>query len=395
MATSTTLVEEWTICVMKWRKLCLRFQRDFAPPRAGTVAATRLPMPPKLSISSGCERLLARIADLILRCAEDRGLPRAKLLRGAGLSQDPAPEQGHNLNAAHVEAMLDVACLQTDDSAFPLHVARNATPQDFDALGFLFVSHEDLASALGCLTGLLGARFGTTNLGVTQHGGGLDVACASDGLGHGHPRLLELLIASAVQIVRGIASEDVSPERVVFAHLGEVTEHHQRFFACPVRFGAGRTAVTLSAKAALVQLRPIDENLRIFLLHAAQDQLARLPTHENLGARAERAVIELLPGQSPSLSAVARHLGVSRRTLQRRLSEEGTSFSKVLDGARCLLATTQLRHSDSDLWDVANLLAFSDPSAFVRAFRRWTGMTPGQWRRSQRTPESEAAAPSA
>lgn len=350
-------------------------------------------MSPNPPPTAGCGRLLAGIADAILTSAEDRGLSRERLLRAAGLSDQQASIPDASLSASRLEALLEAACLQTRDRTFPLHVARSITQEHFDALGFLFVSHEDLASALGCLTGLLGARFGGATLKVTQRGGGVDVVCSTDNLGHGHPRLLEFLVASAVQIVRNVSSDDVSPERVVFAHLGEATDHHQHFFGCPVRFGTGRTEVALSSESALVGLRPIDPKLRSFLLRVAQEQLEQLPTHENLASRAERAVIELLPQDTPSLSAVARQLGVSRRTLQRRLSEEGTSFSKVLDGARCLVATAHLRQSGSDLWDVANQLAFSDPSAFVRAFRRWTGMTPGQWRRAQRAPESEGVAP--
>ena len=95
-----------------------------------------------------------------------------------------------------------------------------------------------------------------------------------------------------------------------------------------------------------------------------------------------------LPGREPGVDAVARRLGTSARTLQRRLEVEGTSFARLVDEVRRERAEAFLRANDVSVAEVSWLVGFSEQSAFTRAFRRWTGSSPTEFRRGAATPPS-------
>ncbi|MEO1273598.1 MAG: helix-turn-helix transcriptional regulator, partial [Myxococcota bacterium] len=86
----------------------------------------------------------------------------------------------------------------------------------------------------------------------------------------------------------------------------------------------------------------------------------------------------------PTATAVAQRLGMSRRTLYRRLRDEGTTFQHLLDDLRAGMAQSLLKNRHTDLTEVAFILGFSEPRAFSRAFKRWTGTTPARWRNEMR-----------
>ena len=97
-------------------------------------------------------------------------------------------------------------------------------------------------------------------------------------------------------------------------------------------------------------------------------------------ARVTTALTPGLPDGQARLAPVAADLGLSARTLQRKLAEAGSSFQQVLDGVRFALALEYLRRRELGLADVAFLLGFQDQSAFTHAFREWSGVNPGAWR---------------
>jgi AraC-like DNA-binding protein len=100
-------------------------------------------------------------------------------------------------------------------------------------------------------------------------------------------------------------------------------------------------------------------------------------------ARARGAIRQLVLGGDASVRNVARSLNTSGRTLQRRLQQDGTSLQQLISAVRCELAMEMLRNPGQSSNEISDQLGFSAPSAFHRAFKRWTGMTPGQYRRAE------------
>jgi AraC-like DNA-binding protein len=123
-----------------------------------------------------------------------------------------------------------------------------------------------------------------------------------------------------------------------------------------------------------------DPTLRQVLESYARHLAAQLPEASSLAGRVRSVLHAALHGGRPDLASVAKALHVSARTLQRRLSEEGTSHQRLLDEERERLAREYVGSSSLSLQEIAFMLGFSDQAAFHRAFVRWTGQTPGRLR---------------
>jgi AraC-like DNA-binding protein len=152
---------------------------------------------------------------------------------------------------------------------------------------------------------------------------------------------------------------------------------------CPVRFGAPETRFVLRRDLLEAPLPRANPGLFGYLERHAHAVLSRLPSDGRTSVRARRLVAEGLRGGEPSPLEIAKKLSLSERTLQRRLREEGTSFAQILDGVRRELAELYLTERSVAACEVAFLLGYSEPSAFYRAFRRWTGLTPQEFRRQR------------
>ncbi|MFS8070938.1 MAG: helix-turn-helix domain-containing protein, partial [Byssovorax sp.] len=154
----------------------------------------------------------------------------------------------------------------------------------------------------------------------------------------------------------------------------------EAFFKAPVRFASAESQLILEAATLATPLLKADPDLAAFFALRADDLLER-HSAEGLAQRL-RALLEGELGRVlPTLETAATRLGVSARTLRRRLQEEGTTFQDTLDETRCELAKRHLGEDKLALGEVAFLLGFSEPSAFHRAFKRWTGQTPLSYRR--------------
>ncbi len=171
---------------------------------------------------------------------------------------------------------------------------------------------------------------------------------------------------------------------VLCVHLTHEAPPHaglyDEIFACPVHFGAAFNALELHPEVASW---PVSRERRyVFgvLCEKAEGLMAAVAPVETLRARLEEAIRLRLHQGEPGADELAHELGFSRSTLFRRLREEGTSFALVLDTLRRELALQFVSGSRNSLAEIAYLLGFSEPAAFSRAFQRWTGMSPGQYR---------------
>lgn len=159
-------------------------------------------------------------------------------------------------------------------------------------------------------------------------------------------------------------------------------EKYNDYFRCPVLFGQHRTAVVFP-RVLLDRPQPhadpmIDRMLRESAERLLQQQSRAKPLNERVRLLL-RYSLEL-----PEIRAdrVARYFGLTVRTLRRRLAAEGHSLSELVDEARCRVACDALLRDDMSMLAVAEMLGFSEPSAFFRAFKRWTGRTPGEYRKA-------------
>lgn len=172
------------------------------------------------------------------------------------------------------------------------------------------------------------------------------------------------------------------PEHAQFQHVhpgrdGEL----ERVLACPVRFGAPQGEIRFAPSVLEIPHVHSDSRLLDILIRYADSLLHALPRSGNVVASVSAAIARQIAKESPSLAGTVTALCMPKRTLQRRLAENGVSHSRLVDDVRRDLALRYIGDAALATSDIAYLLHFSDSTALHRAFRRWTGDTPAQYRR--------------
>lgn len=195
--------------------------------------------------------------------------------------------------------------------------------------------------------------------------------------------LCEWVGAHFVLLSRRLTGLDLVPLEMGFQHSKpDDLSAYDRFFRSPLAFDRPVNEMRLDAALIQYPLVQADPGLCTVLDQYAEELLARLPQAESFLDSVRRVISQELRGGDPSLTAIAKQLGYAPRTLQRKLQEAGTSYHTLLDEMRRELSIYYLREAQIAVSEVAFLLGFSETSAFHRAFRRWMGISPGEFRRS-------------
>ena len=188
------------------------------------------------------------------------------------------------------------------------------------------------------------------------------------------------MLSNPLLIVRDATVDSVSPVEVWVDYPPPDDETAVRERFGNIKFLRGRRALVYDAADADARLTQSEPGLCAILDDHATKLLAALPTVGTFSDRVRELLAGELAGGDPTAQNMARHLKMSVRTLHRRLSDEGTSHKQLLEQLRRELAERYLTNPALAVAEVAYLLGFSEPSAFHRAFRRWTGKTPSQMR---------------
>jgi len=193
----------------------------------------------------------------------------------------------------------------------------------------------------------------------------------------------EATIASILAIARQASSREVVPLEVHFKHgPPKRTQDHRSHFSCDVTFHSDRDAILFSRHVLEAPNKVGDPAVSRYFDTVLADRVSELGGEMALDSRVREVVSRRLSEGIPAVGDVASALGMSARTLQRRLSEQGRTYQDLVDGSRRELARRLLRDSRFSLIEVAFMTGFSSQSAFTRAFKRWEGATPRSYRLS-------------
>ena len=193
---------------------------------------------------------------------------------------------------------------------------------------------------------------------------------------------MELLATWLVRFCRESTQRRLNPIAVRFVHRRiEWSSELEQFFGCPVDFGADTDRIIFDKKAKQLQLVAADSYLNEMLLQYCEQALAyRRSRASPLRSAIENAITPLLPHGKARLGNVAQMLGLSSRTLARRLAAESLSFGEILIQLRSDLATHYLGDADLSISEIAWLVGYQGVSAFSHGYKQWTGMNPKRMR---------------
>jgi AraC-like DNA-binding protein len=332
--------------------------------------------------------ILVRSISKITDAAAARGVEPEEVYRAVNLNPAILSDPDNRIPFAQLVALYEHAARLTGDDAFGLHIGESSNPELFDVLGYVLVNSPTLGDALNRLVHYHsiwsdGAHF---SLDVTGARARLAYEYL-DWQGGARRHDCEMTLSISVSFARRVTGVAWSPREVSFQHpKPESVAEHRRIFRAPVRFGRPANELIFDSSLLALPIKRADPGLCDILDRQAKELLAKIPREDSLTDRVRGILREALNGGEPKLQTVAHKLGISVRTLQRKLRTEGTSIQDLLDEVRSDLSKSYLREPKLALCEVAYLLGFSEPSAFHRAFRRWTGMTPKAFRRAQSSP---------
>jgi AraC-like DNA-binding protein len=269
------------------------------------------------------------------------------------------------------------------DEAFGLSAARHAQGGDFDLLEYFATSAPTHLGALNILGRYFCLLNEASEMDLVERNGRPILRIT-----HCMPMpryYCDYVVGAYVMTARRWIATSIH-EEVWFAH--ERPENPQAY-ACvfgktPVRFGKPFDGIVLAASGLHSPLPRADPKLHRLLSRYAENELSRLAISRPFTNRVRRLVHDGLESGRTSAEEIARQLGLTRRTLTRRLDDEGTTFTILANQVRVDLSRHYLALGDLSVEEIAGLVGFSEPAAFYRAFKRWSGLTPSRYRRIHR-----------
>lgn len=321
------------------------------------------------------------------------GHDAGRLLEATGIDPAALEEPDARVPMSAGVGLLALAADETGDECIGLHLAEHADLRTVDVHYYAMLASATLAEGYRRLSRFQRLIHETSRVDVVVEGEATTLRHVLPG-GLAAPRhTAEFLLAAWVRTGRLAAARDWSPLGVRFAHAapGDVREH-ERFFRAPVVFSSGENAVRLGASVLALPCAGADAALAALVDRHAAWRLPPGPVPGTFADRVRGVLVELLRDGEPRAAATAARLKMSVRTLTRTLTAEGTSYRALLDQLRHELAGRHLADPRTSIGEVAFLVGFSELSAFHRAFKRWTGQTPAEFRRQARSPATSASA---
>ena len=312
-----------------------------------------------------------------------RGVGVAEVGRAVDMDVVALGKPDQRVPGSCVERLFEEAERRTEDPHVGLHVGESYHPGALNILGYVVLSCRSAGDVLDRLARYAAILNDGLRVRVTREGN--RTICrfeALEGLDNyltrapRHP--IEAMYAGVAVTMRSLTGTDIDPQEVAFCHRApsDVAEH-QRIFGRDARFGAPENLLVFRTSDLDTTVRSSNpELLEVFERHA-NAVIDALDEHGPISRRIVRLLSERVKGIAPTLDDVASELAMSARSVQRSLRAEGTSYQHLLDDVRRELAVRHLSVRGTSAAEVAFLTGFSEPSAFSRAFRRWTGVTPG------------------
>jgi AraC-like DNA-binding protein len=329
--------------------------------------------------------------------AAARGASRTELLERSGLNPDALRDLDHRIPLARLEALIGATKEVCNQPAIGLHFGESVDCAEYSIVSMISRACATVADALVQRNryGRLLAEFecaGPDRFVLEPAGGNvwlIDTRTNPNAL----PELTESFFAR-------VASASRRPDGTSFLKAARFTHpepsyraEYDRIFRVPLEFGSRRNALLMDGAWPRQEIALEPTYVFGIMSAHAETLLQRLDEEKTLRGRVERLLVPILHTGDASIGRIAGALGFSRQTLFRKLRAEGATYQRVLDELRHTLAIEYLQGGRVSVNEVAYLVGFSDAAAFSRAFRRWTGTSPGSIRNAAEVGATRSAEP--
>jgi AraC-like DNA-binding protein len=319
----------------------------------------------------------------LIEVVERAGVPRLEFLKAVGLSEERLSNGDERCSLQEFDVIQRAALDMTEDETLGFRLAEHASQAAFAVVGNLVSLAPTLRDALELVSQFGGLLFGETHERIEEC---IDLARIRHDFPRSSPRVdrmhTEFSVTGLYRMVATFAGPGARISGAYFEHAAPA--HHaeyRRIFEGAERFNQSFTGIEFPRK--LLDVRQLHHDPRLFaLLHAEArrsiDTVERRPTHTE---RLKRYLSSRPACRIPNMVVVARELGMSVRSLRRRLAEEGVSYRALVQATLEEAAIQALQTPGRSVQEAAVATGFSDSTAFHRAFKQWTGVTPTQFQR--------------
>lgn len=313
------------------------------------------------------------------RLFETVGLNISELLRASHLPEDLLSRREILLTEEEYFRLMEQVGLRTKGDEV-IRIATNEGIETFSPPVFAAYCSSDACNFLNRLAHykrLVGPlRFTVTEQGETLE---LEISSSSTG-GLTVPTFwAELEMVFILNLMRKATQRDISPVSVTFQHKIQ-NRALAEYLGCQPTQGNGNV-LTLSQADATLPFITRNESMWQYIEPELRRRLSEMEIDDSMATRVRSALVELLPAGKTTIDFVASKLCMSRRALQRKLTDERTTFQQQLNSTRLLLAQKYLRDGERTNDDIAFLLGYEDTSSFLRAFRTWTKQTVAEYKK--------------
>lgn len=319
----------------------------------------------------------------LLAVLYERKVAVAPLLRRAGLADHGLTDRQHRISAASQSRLLEVASEALKDDALGFHLATQANPREAGLLFYIASAAKTVGEALSLFERYFRIVNEAVRLKLVRVPKGVNLQVGFVGLSRYHAQQnAEFGIAVILKALREVGGRNIRPTRVgVMQGRASNLRKFERFYGCPVEFRPSSDFLEFSAQTLALPLVTEDPNLLETLKPicdaASRERRTRKGT---LRASVENEVQRALPLGDIRKPSIAKALGISSRTLSRRLADEGATDAKVVDDLRRTLALQYLKDPTISLSQIAWLLGYEGSTSFNHAFGRWAGRSPSALR---------------
>jgi AraC-like DNA-binding protein len=323
----------------------------------------------------------------IAEALDSEGLDLPTLFAEAGLELAALKDPDTRFANDSVSLLWQLAVARSGSPTLGLAASRIPKPANFDVVAYSMMSAPSLLDVLQRIARYIGIVNDAAFVAVGEHPDGVRLTLQ---ISAGHQPVpwqrFGFDLMTFLSFCRWVTTRDLRPValELAFAFSADL-EPYRDAFKCPLHFNSPANALVWSRSDVMLALptanRLLDE-IHERIAEGILQEVTPSPTRQRVRA----ILIRRLSDGEHTRVKVANAMGMSERTLHRRLEAEGVTFQQVLDDTRRELAEQYMMRSDLSLADIAYLLGFSDQSSLFRASRRWFGISPGRWRPSDRTP---------
>jgi len=312
---------------------------------------------------------------------DNQGFDGRQILQDAGITQEDLANPRGRISVQRMGHLWHHCVAVTGDDAFGVQVGQQVHPATFDALGYMMMACRNLHEALAKLSQLSEFFSDSITLQLEQSGNETRLCIRSEY----RQQITHEAVDAGIAGMLAHAQHYVSGNRQALKgiHLQRPAPQNrqafEQFFGPGLRFSCADDCILFDSTQLAAPLPAANDTLIQINEQAVLDYLASAP-QSNLATRIRQQIIALLPEGSASETDISATVGLSPRTLQRKLQEQGTSYQQLLTDARQELAQHYLADPGMNITQVAYQLGFTDPSNFSRAFKQWFGMSPSQYR---------------